>query len=68
MYALSIGEYFGQAVQGINVRVVAVIILTLVMMVNIIGVKNASIVQQILVVPHASRCPWPYYCIWYIPR
>ena len=35
MYALSIGEYFGQAVQGINVRVVAVIILTLVMMVNI---------------------------------
>ena len=50
MYALSIGEYFGQAVQGINVRVVAVIILTLVMMVNIIGVKNASIVQQVLVV------------------
>ena len=36
--------------QGINVRVVAVIILTLVMMVNIIVVKNASIVQQVLVV------------------
>ncbi len=49
MYALAIGEYFGQAVEGINVRIVAIIILTLVTIVNILGVKNAAKVQQLLV-------------------
>lgn len=50
MYALSIGEYFGQAVQGISVSVVAVIVLTMVTAINLVGVKNAARLQQILVV------------------
>lgn len=50
MYALSIGQYFGQAVEGMNVRLVAIVVLTLVTIVNLIGVKNAARVQQILVV------------------
>ncbi len=49
MYALSIGEYFAQIVVGINARVVAIIVLSIVTFVNLIGVKNAAIVQQILV-------------------
>ena len=50
MYALSIGQYFGQAVHGINVQIVAIVVLTIVTLVNLVGVKNAARVQQLLVV------------------
>lgn len=49
MYALSIGQYFCQAVQGMNIQFIAIIVLTIVTVVNLIGVKNAAKVQQILV-------------------
>ncbi len=50
MYALSIGEYCAQAIEGINIRVVAVAVLTIVTVVNLVGVKSAARVQQVLVV------------------
>lgn len=49
MYALSIGEYFAQLVPGINVRLIAVFVLTVFAVVNLMGIKKAVVVQQILV-------------------
>ncbi|MEI0558173.1 APC family permease [Brachyspira intermedia] len=49
MYSLSIGQYLAQAVDGINVKFVAILVLTIVTVVNLIGVKNAARVQQLLV-------------------
>lgn len=49
MFALAIGQYFAQAVEGINIRLVAIIVLTIITGVNLVGVKNAARVQQILV-------------------
>ena len=49
MYALTIGEYFCQMVDGLNFRVVAVIVFTIVTVVNLIGIKKAAIVQHLLV-------------------
>ena len=38
MYALSIGQYFCQLVKGLDIRVVACAVFTIVMVVNIVGV------------------------------
>lgn len=50
MYALTIGEYFCQMVDGLNFRVIAVIVFTIVTVVNIVGIKKAAVVQHVLVI------------------
>ncbi len=50
MYALSIGQYFCQLVDGLDIRMVAVAVFTIVTVVNLVGVKKAAVVQQILVI------------------
>lgn len=50
MYSLSVAEYLSSAIDGLNIKLIAVIVLTVVAGLNILGVKNAMRVQSILVV------------------
>ncbi|MEG1338845.1 APC family permease [Cetobacterium sp.] len=54
MYALSFAEYFCSSIDGFNIRIVACICLTMVTILNIIGVKSAAKLQTILVLVLAS--------------
>lgn len=50
MYALSFAEYFMSIVPGLNVKVVAVIILTVLYLFNVFGVKSATKLQSIMMI------------------
>lgn len=49
MYALTFALYFQDLVPGINMKVVAIAIVTIVFITNLFGTKNAAIVQKIMV-------------------
>ena len=50
MYAITFATYFQDLVPGINLKLVALSILTIIFVTNILGTKNAAIVQKILVI------------------
>ena len=50
MYAISAAEYLCAGIQGLNMRLVAFIIFTVVAAINIVGVKNMARMQAILVI------------------
>ncbi len=49
MYATTFATYFQSLVPGINLKIVALLILTIIFVCNIFGTKNAAIAQNILV-------------------
>lgn len=49
MYALSFAQYLVASVEGLNVKVIAISVLSIMVFLNIIGVKSAAKVQNILV-------------------
>lgn len=49
MYATTFATYLQSVVPGINLKLVAVLILSIVFVCNVLGTKNAAIVQNILV-------------------
>lgn len=49
MYATTFATYFQSLVPGINLKIVALLVLTIIFICNIFGTKNAAIVQNILV-------------------
>lgn len=49
MYATTFATYFQAIVPGINLKLVAVLVLTIVFACNILGTKNAAVVQNLLV-------------------
>lgn len=50
MYALSFAQYLVASVEGLNVKMVAFSVLTIMVILNLIGVKSAAKVQNILVI------------------
>lgn len=50
MYGLSVAQYLCSAIDGLNVTVVGVIVLTVMYVINLVGVKSAARVQGVLVV------------------
>lgn len=50
MYATTFATYLQAIVPGINMKLVAVTVLTIVFVCNLLGTKNAAIVQNILVI------------------
>lgn len=50
MYGLSVAQYLCTAVHGLNVTAVGVIILTIMFVINLVGVKSAARIQGVLVV------------------
>lgn len=49
MYATTFATYFQSLVPGINLKIVALLVLSIIFVCNIFGTKNAAIVQNILV-------------------
>ncbi len=49
MYAITFATYFQDLVPGVNIKVVALIIVTIVYVTNMFGTKSAAIVQKIMV-------------------
>ncbi len=50
MYAISAAEYLCASIQGLNIRLIAFIIFTAVVVINIVGVKSMARMQAVLVV------------------
>lgn len=49
MYATTFATYLQAIVPGINLKIVAVLVLTIVFICNLLGTKNAAVVQNVLV-------------------
>ena len=49
MYAITFATYFQDMVPGVNLKIVALAVLTIVFVTNVFGTKNAAIVQKFLV-------------------
>lgn len=49
MYAITFATYFQDLIPGVNIKVVALIIVTIVYVTNMFGTKSAAIVQKIMV-------------------
>lgn len=49
MYAITFATYFQDLVPGVNIKVVALIIVTIVYVTNMFGTKSAAIVQKVMV-------------------
>ncbi|MEH7224722.1 amino acid permease [Bacillus sp. JJ1566] len=53
MYALSFADYFLALVPGLNSTLIAVLVLTIFYVINLFGVKEAALVQNIMVITMA---------------
>ena len=66
MYALSFAQYLVASIEGINIKFVAFIVLSVMVFLNIIGVKSAAKVQNILVVLLVASLFM--FCIFGVPK